>query len=51
MEYIYFFEDPQLLDIDAPYESSWKENEEDFSFQEYIINPFYQFIKRICQDF
>jgi len=50
MKHIYYFEDPELRDIDEDYYSrKWLDGDDDntFSFQEYLVEPFYKFIDNI----
>jgi len=52
MKHVYYFEDPELrqdIDIDEHYYSSrWLEDDDYiFSFQEYLVEPFYKFIDNI----
>jgi hypothetical protein len=50
MKHIYYFEDPELRDIDEDYYSrKWLDGDDDntFSFQEHIVEPLYKFIDTI----
>jgi hypothetical protein len=48
MKHIYYSEDPEVRDIDEDYSRRWLEDDDYiFSFQDYLVEPFYKFIDNI----